>query len=172
MSSEIPPTVYFDGITFNPDFYQSTSSDYLTPSTGKSYFLSYPTAQGTETIPTLNTSTLTSTGLITSNGISNTGNISSTTSITTPKLDSTDATTDMFIGSNITTSDITIAGGQTTGILNIGTGSRTNPAVDSAINIGTAAVGLTKVNIGTADYTTISLDGVSVDVSTKITSPA
>ena len=57
MASEIPPTDYFNGITFNPDFYQSSSSDYLTASTGKSYFLSYPKAQGTETIPTLNTAT-------------------------------------------------------------------------------------------------------------------
>ena len=50
MASEIPPTDYFNGITFNPDFYQSSSSDYITASTGKSYFLSYPIAQGTETI--------------------------------------------------------------------------------------------------------------------------
>jgi hypothetical protein len=54
MSSEIPPTDYFTGIPFNPDFYQSSSEEYLTASTAKSYFLSYPTAQGTETISTLN----------------------------------------------------------------------------------------------------------------------
>ena len=71
--TEIPPTYYFSGITFNPSFYQSTTSDYLTKATGKQYFLSYPTAQGSETIATLNsssidTSTLTSSGLITANG--------------------------------------------------------------------------------------------------------
>ena len=48
MSSEIPPTYYFNNITFNPDFYQSTSGEYLTKTTGKQYFLSYPYAQGTE----------------------------------------------------------------------------------------------------------------------------
>ena len=58
MSAELPPTDYFTGISFNPDFYQSTSSDYLTASTVKSYFLSYPTAQGTETISTLETSSI------------------------------------------------------------------------------------------------------------------
>ena len=100
------------------------------------------------------------------------GTVNVATIITTPKIDSTTATTDMFIGSNITTSDITIAGAQTTGILNIGTGARTTPVADSAINIGTSAVGATRVNIGTAAYTDINLNGTSVDVSTKITSPA
>ena len=103
--SEVPPTYYFSGITFNPDFYQS-SGDYLTLATAKSNFLTYPTAQGAETISTLNsssisTSTLTSTGLITANGISNTGGISSTTSITTPALNSTTASTALTIGSNV-----------------------------------------------------------------------
>ena len=45
MSSELPPTEYFEGIKFNPDFYQSSSSDYLTATTGKKIFLSYPVAQ-------------------------------------------------------------------------------------------------------------------------------
>ena len=50
MSSEIPPTYYFDNIVFNSDFYQSSSDDYLTATTGKKIFLSYPYAQGTESI--------------------------------------------------------------------------------------------------------------------------
>ena len=53
--SELPPTYYFSGITFNPSFY---TSDYITNATGKKYFLSYPIAQGTETISTLNASTI------------------------------------------------------------------------------------------------------------------
>jgi hypothetical protein len=114
---EIPPTYYFSGITFNPSFY---TSDYLTLATAKSSFLTYPTAQGTETISTLisssiDTSTLTSTGLITANGISNTGDISTTTSITTPALNSTTSSTALTIGSNVETADITIAGSQTSG---------------------------------------------------------
>ena len=53
--SETPPTYYFSGITFNPSFY---TSDYITNATGKKYFLSYPIAQGTETISTLIASTI------------------------------------------------------------------------------------------------------------------
>ena len=53
--SETPPTYYFSGITFNPSFY---TSDYITKETGKKYFLSYPIAQGTETISTLIASTI------------------------------------------------------------------------------------------------------------------
>ena len=51
MSSELPTTEYFSGIDFNPDFYQSSSSDSLTSTTGKKIFLSYPVAQGSETFP-------------------------------------------------------------------------------------------------------------------------
>ena len=58
MSTETPPTYYFSGIAFNPSFFTSSSSDYLTKQTAKSYFLSYPTAQGTETISTLNCAVL------------------------------------------------------------------------------------------------------------------
>ena len=116
MSSEIPPTYYFSGITFNPDFYQSTSSDYLTVSTGKSYFLSYPSAQGTETI----------------------------TSLKSPAISSSSETTNMTIGSNLTSGDLTIGGSsaytgtinigsaQTTGALNIGNGARTGNGAKKA----------------------------------------
>ena len=51
--SEAPPTYYFSGIKFNPDFYTSSSSTYITKITGKKYFLSYPKAQGDETIDQL-----------------------------------------------------------------------------------------------------------------------
>ena len=53
-----PPTYYFTDITFNPSFYSTTTGDYLTATTGKNYFLSYPTAQGTETISTLKASSI------------------------------------------------------------------------------------------------------------------
>ena len=36
--SQLPPTEHFSGIKFNPDFYQATSSEYLTATTGKNYF--------------------------------------------------------------------------------------------------------------------------------------
>ena len=66
--AEIPPTYYFSGISFNPSFYQSSSTDYLTLETAKSSFLTYPTAQGSETIATLNTGTISSSGLINADG--------------------------------------------------------------------------------------------------------
>ena len=47
--SEPAPTYYFSGIIFNPSFYTSASSTYLTQSTAKNYFLSYPLSQGSET---------------------------------------------------------------------------------------------------------------------------
>ena len=59
MASELPPTYYFTDTTFNPSFY-SSGSDYLTNEEAKKNYLTYPTAQGTETISTLNSSTITS----------------------------------------------------------------------------------------------------------------
>jgi len=58
--SEIPPTYYFSGITFNPDFYTSSSSTYITKISGKKYFLSYPKAQGDETINRIYTQNISS----------------------------------------------------------------------------------------------------------------
>ena len=97
MSSETPPTYYFSGIKFNPSFYQSTSGDYLTLATAKSSFLTYPTAQGTETISTLNSSTI----------------------------NSTSASTNMTIGNNVDIADLSIGSLQTSGDLYVGTGART-----------------------------------------------
>ena len=59
MTSELPPTYYFTDITFNPAFY-SSGSDNITNEEVKKKFLTYPTAQGAETISTLNSSTITS----------------------------------------------------------------------------------------------------------------
>jgi len=59
MASELPPTYYFTDITFNPAFY-SSGSDNITHDEAKKNFLTYPTAQGTQTISTLNSSTITS----------------------------------------------------------------------------------------------------------------
>ena len=59
MASELPPTYYFTDITFNPTFY-SSGSDNITNEEVKKKFLTYPTAQGAETISTLNSSTITS----------------------------------------------------------------------------------------------------------------
>jgi len=73
-NSETPPTYYFGGITFNPSFYQQTTSNYLTLDKAKNIFLTYPIAQGTETISTLNTTTINSGGSILSIGANGTSN--------------------------------------------------------------------------------------------------
>ena len=36
--AEAPPPYYFSGMTFNPDFYTSSTSTYLTKITGKNIF--------------------------------------------------------------------------------------------------------------------------------------
>jgi len=155
MASEIPPTEYFTGISFNPDFYQSSSEDYLTPSTGKSYFLSYPTAQGTETIASLKSPSILSTSDATSMTIGSnliSGNLT-------------------IGGSSLNTGTINIASAQTTGALNIGNGSRTNTTGGlGAINIGNQATGAIAIKIGTASKSTTALNGtVSVGSSMNTT---
>ena len=103
-TAEIPPTYYFSGIKFNPSFYTSSSSDYLTKQTAKSYFLSYPTAQGTETISTLNCAVL--------NTPSETSNLDIGTNIINGTISMGDVQTNgsIIIGSNGNT-DTQIKGG-------------------------------------------------------------
>jgi len=83
--SEAAPTYYFSGITFNPDFYTSSTSTYLTKTTAQKYFLSYPSAQGTETF-TKNI-TLQSTLTDASGRVGTSGQILSTTSTGTNWID-------------------------------------------------------------------------------------
>ena len=136
MSSNNPPTYYFDNISFNPDFYQSTSGDYLTLTTAKSNFLSYPYAQGTESIaqlyssnidsltPTTTFSFLDSQTAGINIGDSSTGTIklgSSTTSIHCSNIDL--QSTAINNASNADTGDLYMANNQTSGDLYIGTGT-------------------------------------------------
>jgi hypothetical protein len=117
--AETPPTYYFSGMTFNPDFYTSSSSTYITKITGKKYFLTYPTAQGTESITTLNTYK------INSSVASDTG--------------------DIFIGDSQTSGALNIGAGSAitrTGAINIG--SYTNNT--NTVNIGPAS-GTSTTNI-------------------------
>jgi hypothetical protein len=100
-SAETPPTYYFSGIKFNPSFYTSSSSDYLTKQTAKSYFLSYPTAQGTETISTLNCAVL-----------------------NTPS-----STSNLDLGTNIINGTISMGDVQTNGSIIIGNNSNTDTQI-------------------------------------------
>ena len=99
MSSEIPPTYYFSGINYNPDFYQTSSSRYL----------NYPIAQGTETIKSLRSVSVDSTSAAT--------NMSLGSNLTSGSL--------TIGGSSLHTGTISLGAAQTTGALNIGNGART-----------------------------------------------
>ena len=116
--SELPPTYYFDGIAFNPNFYQSSSGDYLTATTGKQLFLTYPFAQGTESITALYT-----------------GNIDSLTPTSTFN----------FLASQ--TGDLYLANNQTSGDLYIGTGTRTVDG-EIKIGTGANTATLNPITIG------------------------
>jgi len=106
MSGELPPTYYFSGITFNPSFYPSSSTgDYLTETTGKKLFLTYPIAQGTETISTLNCSIL---------------NAPSTTS-------------NLDIGVNIVNGTISMGDDQTNGSIIIGNNDNTDTQIKGGL---------------------------------------
>lgn len=60
MSSDLPPTEYFSGISFNPDFYTS-GSDNITIEETKNLIVAYSTSS-TDTITTLNTTTINAIG--------------------------------------------------------------------------------------------------------------
>ena len=60
MSSELPPTEYFSGISFNPDFYTS-GSDNITTEEAKNLIIAYNTSS-TNTITTLNTTNINAIG--------------------------------------------------------------------------------------------------------------
>jgi hypothetical protein len=106
MSGELPPTYYFSGITFNPSFYPSSSTgDYLTETTAKKLFLTYPIAQGTETISTLNCSIL---------------NAPSTTS-------------NLDLGVNIVNGTISMGDDQTNGSIIIGNNSNTDTQIKGGL---------------------------------------
>ena len=132
--SEAPPTYYFSGITFNPDFYQSTTGNYLTQTTAKNYFLTYPSAQGTETITTLNSSSI--------NSSSATSDISIVPSQTTGTLN---------IGTNSTTTT------RTTGAINIGS----NVLGTTPITIGMSGKSTTALNGTVSVGSSMTTNGIS-----------
>jgi hypothetical protein len=153
--AEIPPTYYYSGITFNPSFYQSSSSDYLTLATAKSSFLTYPTAQGTETITTLISSSIDSVspssdlnlslsqigGVFTLANGARTGNINIGANATAGNINFGSNTngetrvsgTVVDIGYKQATGNIIIGGDQTSGTINIGV--KAGRLATGAINI-------------------------------------
>ena len=180
---ELPPTYYFSGITFNPSFYQSSTGNYLTLATAKSNFLTYPTAQGTETISNLLTTSIeTSTPTTAFNLLSTqTGNvnIANTTTGTTGQTIKIGASTLTSVhcgsidhkGTTINNSvapalgDINICDLQTSGNLNIGTGTRLTTGNGGAINIGGGLSAANPINIGSVNAV-VSSSPINLNTST------
>ena len=186
MSSEIPPTDYFNGITFNPDFYQSSSSDYLTASTAQNYFLAYPTAQGTETITTLKTASIDTPASTTAFSLlpsltanlnianTTTGTSGQTIKIGASTLTSVHCGSIDLKGTTINNSvspavgDISICDLQTSGALNIGTGTRITSGNGGAINIGGGLNSANPINIGSVNAV-VSSSPINLNTSTAAT---
>ena len=182
--SEAPPTYYFSGMTFNPDFYTSSSSTYITKITGKKYFLSYPKAQGDETIDQIyaqNISAITPTETFnfldtqTANiyiGENTTGTSGQIIQIGAPALTQTKIgalsiqETEINNSVDAAAGNIQIGNNQTTGTLYIGSGSgitRSGP-----INIGSYTNNTSTVNIGPASgSSTTNIYGKGVIYGTK-----
>ena len=174
-----PPDPSFSGIDFNPSFFPSTASDYV----------EFPTAQGTVTFGSIFATDIdTPTPSVDFDLLtSETGNINFGTSVPTTKTIKIGASTGTSIhcgsidctGTNINnsvaagTGIVSLAPSQTTGALYIGSNATTATRTTGAINIGTNNASSTNtITVGTAARSTIALNGTSVDVGTKITSPA
>lgn len=173
-----PPSPAFSGIDFNPSFFPSTTSDYV----------EFPTAQGTVTFGTIFATTIdTPTPSADFDFLdSEIGNINIGTSVPAGQTIKLGASTGTSIhcgsidlqGTNINnavapaTGTISIAPSQTTGPLYIGSSSSTGVRTTGGINIGTNSVGVTPITIGTVGQTTTALNGTSVNVGTKLTTPA
>lgn len=171
------PSPSFSGIDFNPAFFPSAAND----------FVEYPVAQGTVTFGQIYATDLdTPTPSVDFDLLtSETGNINIGTSVPSLKTIKIGASTGTSIhtgsidhqGTNInnavsaTTGTISLAPAQTTGILNIGSHPSTGTRTTGPINIGSNSIGVTPITIGTTGQSTIALNGTSVDVGTKLTTP-
>jgi hypothetical protein len=187
-NADTPPTYYFSGITFNPSFFTSSSSDYLTKQTAKSYFLSYPTAQGTETISTLKASSIDSSTTTTAfdflpsqTANINIGNTSSGTSGQIIKIGPT-ATTEITVGdlsvianslnnsTNSANRSVKIGDLQTDGGADLDLGAHISRLGD--INIGTGNLLSTPtINIGATLLNGSVRAGATINIGRMTTNP-
>jgi len=153
--SEPAPTYYFSGILFNPDFYTSSSSTYLTQTTAKKYFLTYPYAQGTETISNLISTAITYSSPASgsffeigtnqaSGGTIRVGPTGSSAGVSVHCGNIDFKNNTINNATSATTGSISICDTQTSGNINIGTST----ARTGNINIGNAAITGLGNNIG------------------------
>jgi hypothetical protein len=168
MATYLPPS---DNLPiFDSSVFDETNSAYLTYTSAKKLFLTYPTAQGEETIASLITAEIdTSTPTSAFNFLQSqtTGDILIGNSLTasggaTIKIGPTGASGNVSVHcSNIdfynntinnatsaTLNNLSIGGSQTEGVLNLGTGTRITSGNGGAINMGTGASSTAPINIG------------------------
>jgi hypothetical protein len=170
-------------MNFNPDFYQTTS-DYLTLATAKNVFLTYPKAQGTETISALQTSLIetptpteafnfldsqTANIYIGENATGTTGQIIKigASALTTVKCGAL-AIKERAInnGTDASGGNIYIGDQQIGGSIYIGTGSQVIRTSGSTINIGNYSTSSGTINVGTS-ATTTNINGIGSIYATK-----
>jgi hypothetical protein len=171
------PSPAFSGIDFNPAFFPGTTSEYV----------EFPTAQGTVTFGSIFATDIdTPTPSVDFDLLSSeTGNINIGASVlagNTIKIGASTGTSVHcgsvdFKGTHInnavsaTTGDVSLCNNQTTGALYIGSHPTVPTRTTGGINIGSNSVGVTQIVIGTTGQSTTALNGSSVNVGTKITSP-
>ena len=168
MTSQTPPYPYFNGITYNPSFFTTSSSSGGTVAGS----LNYPTAQGVEVFPYgltsvgLNNAGTLTTGVLSSGLISSTNNIQAVGSITgasfgntagTAGIDTTGAITGISLDSTAPTSTFNFLASQKSGF-NLGTGISSGQTVQIGPLGSTAGVSVRCANI---DFTNNSINNAT-----------
>jgi hypothetical protein len=130
MSSELPPTEYFSGINFNPDFY-TTGSNYSTIEETKNLIIAY-SSSASDTITTLNTTNI--------NAIGSTLNIGPNLTTGSAVVIGSDTSTQTSIKST----SIGLLGNTTV----VGTSTITGITTSNAYNLSGTTPSLTKLSLG------------------------
>jgi len=166
MASYLPPT---DNLPiFDSSVFDSNNTSYLTYTTAKKLFLTYPTAQGEETIASLIAGAIAYSSPLSGSffniGINQVsgGTVrigptgTSGVSVHAGNIDCTNNTINN--ATSPTAGDLSLGNTQTTGVLNLGTGTRVTGANGGAINIGTGASVTAPINIGGGASTSGSIN--------------
>jgi hypothetical protein len=178
MASYLPPTENLP--IFDSSVFDDSNSAYLTYTSAKKLFLTYPTAQGEETIASLISAEIdTATPTTNFNFLQSqtTGDILIGNSLTasggaTIRVGPTGATGNVSVhcanidfynntinnATDALLNNLSIGGSQTSGVLNIGTGTRVTGLNGGAINIGTGASVTAPINIGGGSSTSGSIN--------------
>ena len=156
MATYLPPSENLP--IFDTSVFDETNGAYLTYTSAKKLFLTYPTAQGEETIASLIAGSIDYTSPasgsyfdIGTNQVSG-GTVrigptgTSGVSVHAGNIDCTNNTINN--ATDAAANNLALGNSQTTGVLNIGTGTRTTGGNGGAINIGTGGSVTAPINIG------------------------